>query len=152
MAQEHPARLVHRQVPAEEDKGELSQSPENLGASSRPTGAWGQPAGGQATPCLTAQARCACLAVLPPVTRAPDNPNGVQAASWDALPQLRLGQVSRITQIRTCQLPYSPPLPTELLPTGHLERLGRYLQQVQGGLQLLSHHLCQGDPRGERKG
>lgn len=50
--------------------------------------------------------------------------------------------------------PEVPPtsIPPSPCPQGHLERLARYLQQVRGVLQHLSHHLCQEDPREERKG
>ena len=49
MAQEHPARLVHRLVPAEEDDGELSQLLESLGATFRARGARGPPMAGNIT-------------------------------------------------------------------------------------------------------
>lgn len=53
MAQEHPARLVHQLVPAEEDSGELSQLLESLDTTSRARGARGPPMAGNAT--LTAR-------------------------------------------------------------------------------------------------
>ena len=49
MAQEHPARLVHQLVPAEEDDGELSQLLESLGATFRARGARGSPTAGNTT-------------------------------------------------------------------------------------------------------
>lgn len=46
---------------------------------------------------------------------------------------------------------FPTPTPPSPCPQGHPGRLGRYLQQGQGVLQHLSHHLCQEDPRGKRK-
>ena len=140
MAQEHPARLVHQLVPAEEDNGELSQLLESLGATSRVRGARGHPR--QATP-------PSLPTVLPPVSDPhPRPPGGVHTASAQAgsgcwiSPDPHLSAPSPPTHLRR-------PKP---LPTGYLERLGGYLQRVQGGLQHLSHHLCQEDPSGEREG
>lgn len=146
MAQEHPARLVHRQVPAEGNKGGLSHcSRESESLSGR--GPRWQQEGGPDTfqHCPRKMCMLASPAVLPPVTCTPETGVG------STLPWLRVGpapQRDPDPRLLICHPHSATPKPTEPPRGGQAATYSRSGGSCSTSLTIFAWKTLEGRDKG----